>query len=485
MGISLPNPFSGNNSISFADVEGLSSSFGGSGTGTGNTGIGTPGVTAPSVDFNPFSAGMAAVGLPFGGLPFSFNRGTVDIAGQSFATDHFSGSGGTFGGNGAGVNESGFGGPGNQALNGAGGSTPQVAIADELLRTGQAGTFEQAMAMAARGVRPPQQQSEFMDVGRIVSDTPGGFNPADPNRPINTDAFKTPGIGIRTPGGVFSSKDGQSQFDPSAALTVGRQVRTDSLLNAAKRFEAQAGEFSGENGQFEFDPSAALTAQRGERKKSLLDAANRFEAQAGQFSTKPLQKASRDVFEKTIKRASDRRTKEVGDLGAQLSRRRIFGPLASGSVAQLEQFFGDQEGELTAQQAQIEAQLGLTELESQFQLETQASQARIEAYQLEVQDLVGDTALASELAASFANMEEINLRTRMLVAQQEADSIRSNLGATERTQINAAAGLQTSADERAGRNAAGIGSFIGSIFGSSKDSIGGSLLGRGIKGIFG
>jgi hypothetical protein len=321
------------------------------------------------------------------------------------------------------------------------GQSSLTAVADELLRTGQAGTFDQAQAMAARGIRPPQQQSQFMDVGRVVNPQEGGFSPSDPNRPIDTSAFQRGPVSINTPAGVFS----------------------------------------GQNGDFTFAESDQAREERAARTNSLFSLADTLESRAGVLSTKPLQKASRDVFDKTITAARQKREREVGNLSAQLSRRRIHGPLAAGQKAQLEEFFGDQEQELTSQQAVIEAELALKELGIETELLTQASQARIQARTLEIQDTVGDTELASQLASQFAQMEEINLRTRLLVAAQEAESIRSNITAGETAQLDAASRASIASEARSQTRGIGIGQLIGGIFGSSRDSLAGSLIG----GIFG
>lgn len=286
-----------------------------------------------------------------------------------------------------------------------------------------------------------QNQAQFMDVGRIVNPQEGGFSPSDPNRPVDTSAFQRGPVSINTPAGVFS----------------------------------------GQNGDFTFAESDQIKQERAARTNSLFSLADTLESRAGVLTTKPLQKASRDVFDRTITAARQKREREVGNLSAQLSRRRIHGPLAAGQRAQLEEFFGDQEAELTSQQAVIEAELALKELGIETDLLTQASQARIQARALEIQDTVGDTELAGQLASQYAQMEEINLRTRLLVAAQEAESIRSNITAQETAQLDASSRASIASEQRSQTRGIGIGNLIGGIFGSSKDSLAGSIIG----GIFG
>ena len=230
-------------------------------------------------------------------------------------------------------------------------------------------------------------------------------------------------------------------------------------------------------------PNAFYEA-RAQRAAAFTKSANDLEAQAAQFDFAPLAKARMEAF-KTAEMDLERRAAEaVGTVADQLSRRRVLGASFSDrQILDTQRTYEQAQRDLSVKKAEMMAASTLEEMGIKTDLLTKANSLRVQAFDEDIKNTIQDTAIQAEMSKTFSTLSEANLRTRMLIAAQEAQSIRSAIFGERASNNQTAAFTAAQEAAREQRTSQGIGGLIGGILGAPQSG-GGSFIGNLLADLF-
>lgn len=230
-------------------------------------------------------------------------------------------------------------------------------------------------------------------------------------------------------------------------------------------------------------PNAFYEA-RAKRAEAFLKSATDLEAQAAQFDFAPLAKARLAAFQEEELALERRAAEAVGTVADQLSRRRVLGASFSDrQILDTQRTFEQAQKDLSVKKAEMMAASTLEEMGIKTDLLSKANALRVQAFDEDIKNTIQDSAIQAEMSRTFSTLSEANMRTRMLIAAQEAQSIRSSIFGAQNSANQTAAFTAAQEAAREQRTSLGIGNLIGGILGAPQAG-GGSFIGNLLDGLF-
>ena len=262
-----------------------------------------------------------------------------------------------------------------------------------------------------------------------------------------TDVFGRPDSGIGKLG----------EFGPG--LTPLPSITPDFSTFDTSKFALGGFGIDTPGGKFTFDPKtgfnfeSGLGGLRSERTQLAFAEADRLDQVAEDLNFGPLTKARLAEFDRREQALDLAESETIGGLRDQLGARRVLGAsFANAQISREKASFRQTRNDLANRRALVAGESKLQEFQLRQQALTKASQARIGAIQANITDIFGETELASQLGAQFAQIMADDLRLRLAIefadlqqqrnlAQRERESLRGDFQATKAGEREESAGF--------------------------------------------